>query len=330
MRLSEAFEGFRLHLLASGYSNDTVRVYSTYLKLLCKQLGDPDIVTVTSQQLVQFMGWLASEYKPKRKGYQKGPVRPSTLSNTWSAIRSMFKWHAETFKKSSGKPGNSRPDLVLARPKNHYEQVQPFSREECERLVKAARQVTIDPKDGKASYVMHRGTGERNTALVMVLLDTGMRVGELCRLRVDDLDLVSGELTIRPFGSGQKTSGRHVYIGKASRNMVWKYLAKRKGQDDLRPGDPLFATVDGKYFDRHGVAALVTRIGKRASVSNVHPHRFRHTAAIQFLRNGGNGFALQKMLGHTDMEMTRRYVMYSEMDLKDAARQFGVVDTWKL
>ena len=214
------------------------------------------------------MSWLASEYKPKRKGYTTGPVRPSTLSNTWSAIRSMFKWHAETFKKPSGELGNSRPDLVLSRPRYHYEQVQPFSREECERLVKAAREVKIAPKDGKASYVMHHGTGERNVVIVCIMLDTGMRVGELCRLRVDDLDLVSGELTIRPFGSGQKTSGRHVYLGKASRNAVWKYLSKRKEEGDLLPGDPLIATVDGKHFDRHGIAALLSRIGKRASVQN--------------------------------------------------------------
>ena len=114
-------------------------------------------------------------------------------------------------------------------------------------------------------------------------------------------------------------------MGKASRNMIWKYLAKRKGQDDLRPGDPLFATVDGKHFDRHGIAALVTRLGKRASVSNVHPHRFRHTAAIQFLRNGGNGFAPQKMLRHTDMEMTRRYVMalVNSMDMFTLQNSLG-------
>jgi integrase/recombinase XerD len=323
MLLSEALQGFYYHLQGSGYSPSTVVIYQHYLGMLNARLNDPDMLSITSVQLTQFMSWLATEYVPIRVNGDTSPVRPSSLSNAWASIRSFFKWHAEQI-------GNDRPDLALKRPKVRYEEVRPLTKEECERLVKAAREVTVDPKDGKASYVMHHGTGERNAAIIMTFLDTGMRLSELSRLTVGDLNLVTGEIHIKPFRSGQKTSGRYVYIGKSTRAVVWKYLAKRKEHDDLIPKDPLFATVDGLHFERTGIYGLITRIAERANVKDCYPHKLRHTFAVTYIRNGGDAFALQKLLGHTDLEMTKRYVAIAKADVETEIRHYGIVDNWKL
>ena len=74
----------------------------------------------------------------------------------------------------------------------------------------------------------------------------------------------------------------------------------------------------------------LTHIGEKANVADVHPHRFRHTAAIAFIRAGGNAFALMRMLGHSDMTMTRRYLELAQADDKEAHRIASPVDNWKL
>jgi len=76
--------------------------------------------------------------------------------------------------------------------------------------------------------------------------------------------------------------------------------------------------------------AQLQAIGNRAGVRNVHPHRFRHTFAISFLRNGGNGYTLQMILGHTTMEMVRKYLNLAQADLESAHRLASPVANWRL
>ena len=78
------------------------------------------------------------------------------------------------------------------------------------------------------------------------------------------------------------------------------------------------------------VLQLVKRLGENAGVINVYPHRFRHTFAIEFLRNGGNVFELQQLLGHSDLEMSRRYAQIAQIDLETSARKASPADRWRL
>lgn len=164
---------------------------------------------------------------------------------------------------------------------------------------------------------------DRNRAIILLLLDTGIRADELCTMKIADLDL-KGQL-IKVFGKGDKE--RIIPICSKTAQALWRYTASRPS---ARSDEPLFLTREGNEFNRHRLLKQLQAIGNRAGVRNVHPHRFRHTFAISFLRNGGNGYTLQMILGHTTMEMVRKYLNLAQADLESAHRLASPVANWRL
>ena len=101
-------------------------------------------------------------------------------------------------------------------------------------------------------------------------------------------------------------------------------------QGEVPDHAPLFpSTYGGGHLRREGLRHLLARLGRRAGVEQVHPHRFRHTFAVNFLRNGGNALVLQELLGHTDLSMVRHYIRLAEQDF-GAARKQSPADNWGL
>ena len=110
-----------------------------------------------------------------------------------------------------------------------------------------------------------------------------------------------------------------VFLGKTAKKTLWLYLAKRAEESD---------SVFG--LDYHSIQTLLKRLGKTAKVQNVHAHRFRHTFAINYLRNGGDVFTLQRLLGHATLEMVRHYLDLVKTDVQNAHRMASPVDRMKL
>ena len=94
--------------------------------------------------------------------------------------------------------------------------------------------------------------------------------------------------------------------------------------------EPLFATIAGKHVDRTALGKMIKTCAKRAGVLNAYPHRFRHTYAITFLRNGGSPLALQDILGHSSLETVRLYVHLAEVDIKADQAKASPADSWGL
>jgi len=196
--------------------------------------------------------------------------------------------------------------------------------------VPAPKADTIQPLGGQQMQALldaaSRGRNpERDRAILTCLVDTGLRVSELCSLTMGDIDESKGEMSV--VGKGRKR--RTIYMQGTARRFLWRYLALR---DDGADGDPVFLNQGGGALEPKGVAAMLERVGIAAGIEGVRcsPHTLRHTFAVSFLRNGGNVLELQRLLGHESLEMTKRYVLLAEMDLSRAHRQASPADRMKL
>lgn len=320
MRLSDAIEGYLFDKAAEGYSPHTLKLYRIYLPIFCEFLGNPDVTAISLQDLKSYLNYLQNDYIPRHRWGEgkKGGLSRYAVANHYKAVRSFFGWAEEAL-------GNSRPDEKLKFAKVQAVPQSTFTEKEVKALLEACEYTTEGSRPGQKPFRMRRPTALRDKSLVLLLLETGLRVGETCRICIEDINLTEGEIFIVPYGTGQKSTSRFVYLGKKARRALWLYLARKKEEEgDITPKERL--------FDLHeeSVRSLLKRLGERAGVKDVHPHRFRHTFAINFLRNGGNVFALQKLLGHSDLTMVRRYLDMAEADVQAALRTASVADNWKL
>jgi integrase/recombinase XerD len=129
-------------------------------------------------------------------------------------------------------------------------------------------------------------------------------------------------------GGAKGGKGRTVYLGKATRRAVWRYLADREDGED---GDAsLFLVRYDRPMTRNALRLLMARLGKKAGVKKCHPHRFRHTFSITYLRSGGDVFTLQALLGHSTLDMVKHYARIAEIDVEQAHRRASHADNWRL
>lgn len=311
MQLSQAIYGFLLDGSAGKLSSRTVDLYRYCLNNLVKHAGDVSLEAITHEKLTLFMVYLKTEYTAKTKtGKLSGPV----LDNHWKAIRSFFKWCAKTLK-------NPDPSINLTRPRYASAEIVPFTEAEAKRIVAAVEKTKLAQPHDRASFQMTRPTAARDRALILLMLDTGLRIGEITRLEIKDVTLETGEVHVKPYETGIKSFPRTVFLGKNARMAVWKYLTTRPG---AQPDESLFE------LKIVSIQSLLMRIEQRTGIPNIHAHRFRHTFAVMYLRNGGDVFTLQRLLGHSSLEMVRRYVALADSDAAEAHRRASPADRMKL
>ncbi len=161
----------------------------------------------------------------------------------------------------------------------------------------------------------------RDRAIILVLLDTGVRASEFCALNIENVDLKTGTVMVR-HGKGGKD--RAVFLGARSRKALTRYMARRRA---AKPIEPLFSKLrGGGRLAVSGLQTLLLRLGRVAEVKNCHPHTFRRTFALWSLRAGMNVYALQRIMGHSDLTILRQYLALVEEDLATAHREHGAVD----
>ena len=146
-------------------------------------------------------------------------------------------------------------------------------------------------------------------AVIETILSSGVRREELCNLKVSDVDLDKRILTVR---HGQGGKDRIVYISDVAAEHIKIYLDKRRIESDV-----LFVSKNtGTKYTPGGVLGMVARIGAKAQVDGVHPHRFRRTFASEMYRRGMDINTISKLMGHSNISTTQRYIYTADDQLQ--------------
>jgi integrase/recombinase XerD len=162
--------------------------------------------------------------------------------------------------------------------------------------------------------------GDRDRAALLALLDTGCRAAEFLALDVADVALSGGAVSIHQ-GKGRK--GRVTFLGAKARKALLAYLRHRL---QAGPAAPLWVTVEGGRLTYAGLRQMVRRRAEAAGVKAPSLHSFRRAFALASLRAGMDIVSLQRLLGHADLSVIRRYLAQTEDDLAEAHRKASPVD----
>ena len=231
-------------------------------------------------------GWLSSE---KERG-----VQDSTLEGHRQILSAYFGWlHRESLIERN-------PMCNIGAIKVPKVEKETYSEVEMSKLMAACRTL-------------------REKAIISFLASTGCRVSEMVELNRDQVDLKNQEVVVH--GKGNKE--RVVYFDSVTANLLERYLRRRK--------DKLEALFIGQQIQKSkperlqagGVRWLLNKIGKRAGVAHVHPHKFRRTLATEMARHGMPIQTVARLLGHEKIETTMEYVMLKKEDLKSDYRRYA-------
>jgi site-specific recombinase XerD len=290
IRFSQALDGYLLMAQARRLSPRTLEDYFTTFNKFSVFLGcDPSVSTITSKEIKRFI----ANY----------PLLSSkTLLNYHTGLSSLWNWMV-------------KEELAV---ENVVRQVPPPRPEK--------RAISPYSKRDVCSMLTNLGKGAiRSRAIILLLLDTGLRASELCKLTIGDVDL--NNRRIKVLGKGLKE--RILPISPRTAQAIWKYLTKRS-VDTKYKGEPLLLQSNGLRLKRRNLYKLILRIAKKAGVEGAGVHRFRHTYAINYLRNGGNAFSLQISLGHATSDMTQRYLEIVDTDIQQIHNRASPVSNWNL
>lgn len=245
---------------------------------------------VSASTLRHFLVWLANEHNA-------GGVR-----NIFGAVRAFIHWYGVEIADADWQ--NPLPRVRQPRRPDTIEP--PLELADFQAMVDACEVRTL--------------IGDRDRALLLLLLDSGLRHAECTDLRVGDVDLNTGQVMVRS-GKGRKT--RIAFVGSKTRRVLASYLRRR---GDPAPDTPLWMTRNGDAMSKGGIREIIRRRARQAGIDEPGLHEFRRAFAINYLRNGGDMLTLQRLLGHSDLTIIQRYVKLLDADLQAAHKNASPVD----
>jgi integrase/recombinase XerD len=323
LTLSQAAEGMLFYKKASGKSPNTIRNYRIHLRKIkdfCPD--DPPFASITRDQLINFFAWLNDGYIVQVNSHIPRPAKKLSQQSIYSihsCLSALWSWGVEE--------GLIAKNIVrtIKIDKPDPPVIETFTKEQTQAMLKAC--VHSVPWKDRSETANARPTADRDRAIILLLLDTGLRATELCNIKISDLNIQVNNIKVN--GKGSKE--RIVYFGRRTAKAIWRHLMPRVSSSE--PDDYLFFVGkedEPRPMTRCNLRLLLKRIGERAGVLGVYPHRFRHTFAITYLRNQGDLLTLQALLGHSSLEMVKRYARIAQTDCENTHKRAGPVDNWRL
>lgn len=300
--MNSLVRAFLLDRRSQGATPKTMRWHETALGKFCTYLDTIDTPPANQWTNATLRGFIVYLQDPQEGSDKKlAPASVRTYVNSiWAFVRWLYE--EEIIEKNLAEK--------VKKPRVPKTNKSAFTELELKLLLDAASKTT---------------NGGRDLAILTLMLDTGMRAQEVCNLTVADFHHEEQVMTVKQ-GKGRKD--RITPISPKTALRIHRYLAKDRSMT-LRNEESLFIAKRGSHLSPSGLIQLVKRIAIAAGVEDVHPHRFRHTSALYFLRNGGDPLTLQRILGHTTLEMTNRYLNMLSEDLSRVHAQASPVTNLK-
>lgn len=225
---------------------------------------------------------------------------PATMTRKAAAVRGLHRFLLRTHE------SDRDPSYGIELPKVTHEQAEILSADDVKKLIEAPD--------------VRTRTGIRDRAMIEVLYATGVRVSELIRLNVDDLNLEMGFVRCR----GKKGTERIIPLGQAAREACRTYFEKvRTAFPPETAQDALFLNRSGHRMTRQGFWKLIKKYARETPIDvSLSPETLRQTFAAHMLENGADIQSVEELLGHTSSAETRRYRLNRKRRLRDVYARF--------
>lgn len=292
--LEELLPSWRRALKAENKSPRTIQSYFLAADQLVDFLHDQDhstIATKVSHREIQ-------EYL----GHMFETRASATAKQRYASLQQLFKWLVRE------EEIETNPFDKIVKPKVSEQPVP-----------------VIRPADRTALLKTCQGNGYdelRDTAMIRILSNTGMRLGELVGIQISDIDLDRTEVTVT--GKGNKT--RILALGDNTIVALDRYERKGRRSHRLRYLPDYWLGLRGPLTNS-GVAQIIAKRSTAAGIERLHPHQFRHTFAHEFLRDGGGETDLMRIMGWDSPQMLTRYGASAGAErAREAHRRLGTGD----
>lgn len=262
-----------------GCSERSIGYYNTTLKALFKSITKNYLV-IETEDLRKYL----ADYS------QNSKASKITVDNVRRVISTFFSWlESENY--------------IMKSPTRRIHKI------------KVGKVVKETYSDEMIELIRQNVSSHRDLTIIDFLISTGVRVGELVKLNITDLNLEAKECVV--VGKGNKQ--RKVYFDARTKIEIQQYLSSRS--DDSKA---LFVSLS-KPFKRlqiSGVETVLKKIGKKVGLGRVHPHKFRRTLATKAIDKGMPIEQVQKMLGHAKIDTTLEYAMVDENNVKNSHKKY--------
>jgi site-specific recombinase XerD len=303
--LNSLVKGFILTQRTDCKSPRTIEYYESNLRRFLwyaeRQEWPEDVRMITEWHIREFLAYVSGEgnrWGLEGNGSESSRTKATycTVHHYYCVLKTFFNWCVrESFILES-----PLAKIKLKNPKLNV--VQPYSNEDIIKLINVC---DYDYRNN-AQFL-----GSRNKAIILMFLDTGLRVSELAGIKIEDVGFERGWIKVK--GKGAKE--RVVRIGATAQKALWRYLVYREKSKHQE----LWLTEEFKPMKAGGIQIMIQRLKERAGVTaRGNCHKFRHTFALSFLRQDRNPFNLQYLLGHSDLRMVKHYV--STLGMEDALK----------
>lgn len=298
-------------LTAEGRSQKTIDWYAANLKRFLRFLKSRNmsvsVKDIGIPEVRRFIHHLQSEvvrWEDKPDVNDTGRLSPFSVQGYVRTIKAFWSWLLEEgYIKEN-------PIARLKLPRVPRKVIATFTLEQIQALIN-----NLDRKTP---------TGFRNYTIIILFLDSGIRLTELTNLEIEDIDFGKSSMLIRGKGNKERT----VPFGIQVRRAMWRYARNYRAESVSPKAEHIFLSGSGFPLRPRSVQLMITRIGKRAGITGVRcsPHTLRHTFARMYLMEGGDIFTLQKILGHNSLEMVKTYLNLVSSDVSKQHRRFSPID----